>query len=74
MNASKHDDLLNNEVDPKLKEQEIHLQRLWWLERDERATFLNKQTRGFIYGMLVALLAMKAMGMQSQVVLFLMNL
>ena len=74
MNASKNEDLLYNGVDPKIKEQELHLQRLWWLERDERATFLNKQTRGFIYGMLVALLAMKAMGLQSQVVLFIMNL
>ena len=62
MNASKQD------------EQEIHLQRLWWLERDERATFFNKQTRGFVYGIFVTLLAMKAMGIQSQVVQFLMNL
>ena len=62
MNASKQD------------EQEIHLQRLWWLERDERATVINKQTRGFVYGIFVTLLAMKAMGIQSQVVQFLMNL
>ena len=74
MNASTHDNLLDNEVDPKIKEQEIHLQRLWWLERNERAKFLDKQTRGFILGMMVALLAIKAMGMHSQVVLFLMNL
>ena len=74
MNARTHDNLLDNEVDPKIKEQEIHLQRLWWLERNERAKFLDKQTRGFILGMMVALLAIKAMGMHSQVVLFLMNL
>ena len=74
MNASKNEDLLYNGVDPKIKEQELHLQRLWWLERDERATFFDKQTRGFFYGMLVAVLAMKAMGLQSQVVLFIMNL
>ena len=74
MNASKHDDLLYNGEDPKIKEKETHLQRLWWLEMDERATFFDKQTRGFFYGMLVAVLAMKAMGLQSQVVLFIMNL
>ena len=74
MNASKHDDLLYNGEDPKIKEKETHLQRLWWLEMDERACFFNKQTRGFLYGMLVAVLAMKAMGLQSQVVLFIMNL
>ena len=42
MNASKNDDILYNGEDPKIKEKETHLQRLWWLEMDERACLFNR--------------------------------